>query len=54
MRKWIGAIAVAAALLAWAGEVQAACTTTTYILPNGQFLICQTCCYGGNCQVTCF
>lgn len=53
MRRWIGAIAVAAALLAWAADVQAACTTTTYFLPGGRMVICTTCCYGGNCTVTC-
>ena len=53
MRKWIGVIAVAVALLAWAGEVQAACTTTTYFGPDGRVMICTTCCFGNNCTVTC-
>ena len=53
MRKLIGAIAVAVALLAWAGDVQAACSTITYIGPDGRVMICTTCCYGNNCTVTC-
>jgi len=34
----------------------ASCTTHTYILPNGRFMICTTCCYGGigSCTTTCF
>ena len=31
-----------------------ACTTTTYFGPDGRVVICTTCCYGNNCQVTCF
>ena len=54
MRKLIGVIAVTVALLAWAGEVQAACTYTTYVLPNGTVVTCSTCCYGNHCTVNCF
>lgn len=54
MRRLIGVLAVAAALLAWVGEVQAACTTTTYFGPDGRIVICTTCCYGTNCTVSCF
>ncbi len=36
--------------LAWAN-----CTQITYIdSRTGQMRICQQCCYGGSCQVTCF
>lgn len=31
-----------------------ACTTTTIMGPDGRMVICLTCCYGGNCTVTCF
>jgi len=35
--------------------VQAACRTSTVTLPDGRFMICQTCCdSSGNCQTTCF
>ena len=30
------------------------CTTSTVTLPNGKMMFCQTCCYGGNCNTTCF
>lgn len=53
MRKLIGVISITLALLAWAGEVQAACTTITYLGPDGRIMICTTCCYGGHCTVTC-
>ena len=55
MRRLIAAAAVMLALLAWAGAVQAACTTTTYFLPNGTMRICTTCCdpNGTNCTVFC-
>jgi hypothetical protein len=36
--------------IAWAG-----CYTHTYIGPNGRFMTCTTCCWGGyNCTTTCF
>jgi hypothetical protein len=33
--------------------VYAQCTTQTYNI-NGKFTTCTTCCYGGNCNTTCF
>lgn len=39
-------------MLASAGMVYAACTTHTYIGPNGGTM-CTTCCFNGNCTTTC-
>lgn len=36
------------------GIAWAACTTYTIFLPDGTMQICQSCCYNGNCQITCF
>jgi hypothetical protein len=33
--------------------VYANCTTSTYMY-NGKMVVCQTCCYGGNCTTNCF
>lgn len=33
--------------------VYANCTTHTYFV-NGKTVMCTTCCYGGNCNTTCF
>lgn len=29
------------------------CTTHSYMI-DGRFVMCQTCCYNGNCQTNCF
>ena len=29
------------------------CTTTTVITPDGKAVVCNSCCYAGNCTVTC-
>ena len=34
--------------------VYANCTSNTVFLPDGRMMICQTCCYSGNCTTTCF
>jgi hypothetical protein len=34
--------------------VYANCTTNTVFLPDGRMMICQTCCYSGNCTTNCF
>lgn len=39
--------------LGFATAVYAQCTTHTYTI-NGKFVTCTTCCYGGNCNTTCF
>jgi hypothetical protein len=49
MRKLI----IALATMAVAGSVYAACTTHT-IMSGGKMVTCTTCCYGGNCNTTCF
>jgi hypothetical protein len=33
--------------------VYASCTTHT-IMQGGRMVTCTTCCYGGNCNTTCF
>lgn len=29
------------------------CTTTSVITPDGRVVVCNSCCYGGQCTVTC-
>ena len=50
MKKIILTIAM---LVLFASAAYAACTTTTYII-DGKITICTTCCYAGNCTVTCY
>lgn len=49
MKKALIAIFVATA----STVVWASCTTHT-ITSNGRMVTCTTCCYGGNCNTTCF
>ena len=44
---------IATALLVTSLGAYAACTTTTMIQPNGNVVMCTTCCFYGNCTVTC-
>jgi len=53
MRKLIAVIIFTLGVLAWHADAHASCTTTTYII-NGRVTMCQTCCYGGACTVSCF
>jgi len=46
-------IGVALGLVLFTGVAHASCTTTT-ILVDGKMTICTTCCYNGNCSVTCY
>mgnify|MGYP003627301571 CR=1 FL=1 len=46
-------ILIAVALLTTSIGAYAACTTTTLIQPNGSVVMCTTCCFNGNCTVTC-
>lgn len=41
-------------LSAVATLVYANCTTNTVTMPDGRMMFCQTCCYNGNCNTTCF
>jgi hypothetical protein len=50
MKKYIAGILLAMT----ATVVYANCTTNTVFLPDGKMMICQTCCYSGNCTTTCF
>lgn len=49
-------IIAVSALILLSGDVFArTCTTNTVVLPDGTFMICQTCCdNSGNCHTTCF
>lgn len=49
MRKVILSAALAISpVLAWAS-----CTTHSYWI-NGKYVTCTTCCFGSNCNTTCF
>ena len=50
MKKIILTIAM---LAMFASAAYAACTTTTIFIPGQVPVICTTCCYAGNCTVTC-
>ena len=54
MKRWIAVTAVLLGVLAWAGEVQAACTSTVVNDGRGGLIFCTTCCSGGYCSTTCF
>ena len=54
MRRLISAVAILLAVLLWHGEAAAACTTNTFILPDGRMIVCTTCCMGAYCTTTCF
>jgi len=49
MKKFI----IALWLATTATVVYANCTTHT-IMQGGRMVTCTTCCYGGNCNTTCF
>lgn len=36
-----------------ASAAYAACTTHSYYV-NGRYVTCTTCCYGGNCNTSCY
>jgi hypothetical protein len=40
--------------LLFAGAVYAQCTSTRVVTPEGKVILCQTCCYEGNCTTTCY
>jgi hypothetical protein len=48
MKKLIFALAIFAS-----GTAAANCFTNTYFI-NGRMVMCQTCCWAGNCTTTCF
>ncbi len=50
MNKFI----LTAVLSLTAFSVYASCTTSTISTPDGKFMVCTTCCNGGNCNTTCF
>jgi hypothetical protein len=46
-------ITLAIASLLFASAAYAACTTNSYFI-NGKYVTCTTCCYGGNCNTSCY
>jgi hypothetical protein len=52
MTKWMIAILATALTLAFAPTAWASCTWHTYHLP-GRTVICETCCYGTQCETRC-
>ena len=54
MKRVLYALVLAWILLGTAASVWASCTTTTIFTPDGKVIICTSCCYYGNCTVTCF
>jgi len=50
MRKLISALLLTFGM---SGMVYAACSTHTYNI-DGRMVVCTTCCYGNNCNTTCF
>lgn len=49
MKRFIIAVLIATTPVA----AHANCRTHTYLI-NGQYVMCTTCCYSGNCNTTCF
>lgn len=45
---------IGAWLLGLASIAYANCTYHTYTTSDGRFVSCTTCCYGNNCNTTCF
>ena len=53
--KYVTGFCAALWLLVWLTEpALASCTTQTITTPDGQVIICTTCCYGSQCNTTCF
>jgi hypothetical protein len=50
MKSFILAITLALA----SSSAYASCTTHNIMTSDGRFIMCQTCCYGGNCNTICF
>jgi hypothetical protein len=46
-------LALAIAALSFASAAYAACTVNSYYI-NGKYVTCTTCCYGGNCNTSCY
>jgi hypothetical protein len=51
--KTLARILAATALILSPVSAMANCTTHTYLI-DGRYMTCTTCCYGGNCNTTCF
>ncbi len=46
-------VALALAGMLVASAAYAACSTNSYYI-NGKYVTCTTCCYGGNCNTSCY
>lgn len=53
MKTMIAAVAMGWGLVLMAEPALAQCTTNTIFTPDGRTVVCQVCCYGGNCTTTC-
>jgi hypothetical protein len=53
MKQRLLSFALALGLVLSTGVAYASCTTTTVMI-DGTVTICTTCCYNGNCNVTCY
>lgn len=53
IKKIVLGMITAAAIFTQTAPAFASCTTHTYML-DGRFVTCTTCCYGSNCNTTCF
>ena len=51
--KKLNKLMVGIGLAAVSAVVYASCTTTT-VISDGTVKICTTCCYGNQCQTTCY
>ncbi len=47
-------ISVGVFCLLFAGAVYAQCTSNRVVTPEGKVVICQTCCFEGNCTTVCY
>ncbi len=54
MKTLIVLVVMVWGLAVMAEPALASCTTHTIFTPDGRTVICQVCCYGGNCTTTCF
>lgn len=52
MKRWLAVLSISAALVAWHGHAQAACTYST-IFVGSKMIICTTCCNAGQCVTQC-
>ena len=54
MKRIIAALAITTALLAFNSTAAFASCSQHTIYQDGRIIICSTCCFGSNCNTTCF